>query len=42
VRIRITVFKFVAQNDRIDYFSTNMKNSTKDAVKALHYSRWSI
>jgi len=38
----ITVFKFIAQNDHIDYISTNMENPTKDAVKAVHDSRWFI
>jgi len=38
----ITVFKFVAQNGRIDYISTNMENPTKDIVKELRISNWSI
>ena len=38
----ITVFKFVAQNSRIDYISTNMENPTKDTVKKLHDSSWSL
>ncbi len=35
----ITVFKFIAQNGRINYISTSMENPTKDAAKALHYFR---
>ena len=34
----ITVFNFLAQNDRIDYIFTNIENPTKDAVKEIHDS----
>ena len=38
----ITSFKFLAQNGRIDYIFISMENPTKDAVKAVHDSRWFI
>lgn len=38
----ITVFRFVAQNGRIDYIGTNMENPTRENVEALVKDRWSI
>lgn len=38
----ISVFKFEAKNGRIDYVSTNMKNPTREQIKAITDARWSV
>ena len=38
----VTVFKFVTNNGRVDYVSTNMDNPTRAAVTAITDARWSI
>ena len=39
---RITVFKFVAKNGRIDYVATNMKDPELQYIVAIVKARWSI
>ena len=38
----VTVFKFVANNGRIDYVTTNMDNPTRDQIIKITKARWSI
>jgi hypothetical protein len=38
----VTVFKFVAQNGRIDYVTTNKTQPTRDDVEDIMKQRWSI
>ena len=38
----ITVFRFVANNGRTDYFGTNIENITREKITSLIRSRWEI
>ncbi|CAM4421212.1 MAG: IS701 family transposase ISMhu9 [Legionellaceae bacterium] len=38
----VTVFKFVANNGRIDYVSTNRQNPPREHVEKIRKARWSI
>jgi hypothetical protein len=38
----ITVYRFVANNGRIDYIGTNMENPNREKVESLVKDRWSI
>lgn len=39
---RVTVFKFVAKNGRVDYVTTNINNPTRDRIIKIIKARWSI